>query len=130
MITNGGSEIEKIIQDYIEQQRKSHYYHKKKVDAEKEYNKLLVNSGGETKSFSLEEANKIYKAFKEIEINEEYLKEAENKFNEADERMKELGSILFHASITADIMIPPLNGEGNVQKKVTVSFPNGQALVI
>ena len=130
MITNGGSEIEKIIQDYIEQQRRSHYYHKKKADAEKEYNKLLVSSGGETKSFSLEEANKIYKAFREIEINEEYLKEAENKFNEADERMKELGSILFHASITADIMIPPLNGEGNVQKKVMVSFPNGQALVI
>lgn len=129
MITNAGSEIEKIIQDYIEQQRKSHYYHKKKTDAEKEYNKLLVNSGGETKSFSLEEANKIYKAFKEIEINEGYLKEAENKFNEADEKMKELGQILFHATITADITIPPINGEQVISKQVTVSFPNGQVFV-
>ena len=130
MITNAGSEIEKIIQDYVEQQRKSHYYHKKKTDAEKEYNKLLVSSGGETKSFSLEEANKIYRAFKEMQVNEELLKKAEDKFNEADEKLKELGSILFHASITADIIIPPLNGEGIVSKQVTVSFPNGQALVI
>jgi len=129
MITNTGSEIEKIIQDYIEQQRRSHYYHKKKTDAEKEYNKLLVSSGGETKSFSLEEANKIYKAFKEIEINEEYLKEAENKFIEADEKMKELGHILFHATITADITIPPINGEQVISKQVTVSFPNGQVFV-
>jgi len=129
MITNAGSEIEKIIQDYIEHQRKSHYYHKKKTDAEKEYNKLLVSSGGETKSFSLEEANNIYKAFKEIEINEENLKEAENKFNEADEKMKELGNILFHATITADITIPPINGEQVISKQVTVSFPNGQVFV-
>ena len=130
MITNGGSEIEKIIQDYIEQQRKSHYYHKKKADAEKEYNKLLVSCGGEEKNFSLEEATKIYLAFKEMQVNEESLKNAEDKFNEADEKLKELGNILFHASITANITIPPINGEGIVSKQVTVSFPNGQALVI
>jgi len=58
------------------------------------------------------------------------LKNAEDKFNEADEKLKELGSILFQASITADIKIPPINGEGVVSKQVTVSFPNGQALVI
>ena len=51
MITNSGSEVEKIIQDYIEQKQKSHYYHKKKNDAEKEYNKLLVSFGGEDKKF-------------------------------------------------------------------------------
>src|SRR4030095_10271478 len=129
MITNAGSEIEKIIQDYIEQQRKSNYYHRKKTDAEKEYNKLLVSSGGETKNFSLEEANKIYKAFKEIEVNEEYFKEAENKFNVADEKMKELGHILFHATISAEIAIPPVNGEQVITKQVTISFPNGQVVV-
>ncbi|HEX6849459.1 MAG TPA: hypothetical protein VF144_20880 [Chitinophagaceae bacterium] len=127
---NSGSEVEKIIQDYIGYKQISHYYHKKKNDAEKEYNKLLVSCGGENKHFSLEQANKIYEAFKEMQINEEHLKTAEEKFNEADEKLKELGSILFHASITADIMIPPLNGEGFVSKQVTVSFPNGQALVI
>jgi len=130
MIMNSVSEVENIIQDYIEQKQKSHYYHKRKSDAEKEYNKLLVSCGGEEKNFSLEEANKIYKAFKEIQLNEEHLKNAEDKFNEADEKLKELGSILFQASITADIMIPPINGEGVISKQVTVSFPNGQALVI
>jgi len=129
MITNSSLEIEKIIQDYIEQQRKSNYYHRKKTDAEKEYNKLLVSSGGETKNFSLEEANKIYKAFKEIEVNEEYFKEAENKFNVADEKMKELGHILFHATISAEITIPPINGEQVITKQVTISFPNGQVVV-
>jgi hypothetical protein len=127
---NTASEVENIIQDYIEQKQKSHYYHKRKNDAEKEYNKLLVSCGGEEKNFSLEEANNIYRAFKEMQVNEEFLKNAENKFNEADEKLKELGNILFHASITADIMIPPINGEGIVSKQVIVSFPNGQALVI
>jgi hypothetical protein len=127
---NAVSEVEKIIQDYIEQKQKSHYYHKKKNDAEKEYNKLLVSCGGEVKNFSLEEANKIYRAFKEMQVNEEHLKNAEDKFNEANEKLKELGSILFHASITADISMPPINGEDIISKQVTVSFPNGQALVI
>jgi len=130
MIMNADSEVEKIIQDYIEQKQKSYYYHKKKNDAEKEYNKLLVSCGGEEKNVSLEEANKIYRAFKEMQLNEELLKNAGDKFNEADEKLKELGSILFHASITADIIIPPINGEAIISKQVTVSFPNGQALVI
>lgn len=127
---NTGSEVEKIIRDYIEQQRKSQYYHRKKNDAEKEYNKLLVNFGGEAKNFSLEEANKIYQAFREIQINEKQLKSAEDKFNDADEKLRELGHILFHATITANLMIPPVNGEEVVSKQITVSFPNGQALVI
>ena len=130
MIMNSVSEVEKIIQDYVAQQQRSHYYHKRKNDAEKEYNKLLVSCGGEEKSFSLEEANKIYRAFREKEINEEHLKNAEEKFNEADEKLKELGRILFHATITADITVPPINGEAVTSKQVTVSFPNGQALVI
>ena len=124
------SEVEKIIQEYIEQKQKSHYYHKRKNDAEKEYNKLLVSCGGEEKNFSLDQANKIYQAFKEMQVNEELLKNAEDKFNEADEKLKELGSILFHASVTAEIKIPPVNGEGFISKQITVSFPNGQALVI
>ena len=130
MIMNTVSEVEKIIQDYIEQKQKSLQYHKRKNDAEKEYNKLLVSCGGEEKNFSLEEANKIYRAFKEMQVNEELLKNAEDKFNEADEKLKELGSILFHASVTAEIKIPPVNGEGFISKQITVSFPNGQALVI
>lgn len=130
MITQTVSEVEKIIQDYVEQKQKSYYYHKRKSDAEKEYNKLLVSLGGEEKNFSLEEANKVYRAFREIEASGKNLKIAEDKFNEADEKLKELGRILFHATITADITVPPVNGEAVISKQVTVSFPNEQALVI
>jgi Cdc6-like AAA superfamily ATPase len=124
------SEVAKIIQDYLEQRQKSYYYHKKKTDAEKEYNKLLVNSGGEDKNFTLDQAEKIYSAYCEMLTNDEQSKTAETKFNEACEKLKELGRILFRATITADITIPPVNGEPYTTKQVTVTFPNGEALVV
>ena len=124
------SEVEKLIVDYIEQQQKSFYHNRKKTDAEKEYNKLLTIYGGEEKDFSLEEAEKIYKAYKQILVNEEQLKLAETKFNESYERLKELGRVLFHASITADIIVPPVNGGLTTSKRVTVTFPNGEVNVI
>src|SRR5215207_6749370 len=110
MIPNAASEVEKLIVDYIGQQQKHLYHHKKKTDAEKEYNKLLTISGGEEKRFSLDEANKIYKAYQKILVNEEQSKLAESRFEESYEKLKELGRVLFHASITADITIPPVNG--------------------
>ena len=128
VVTNA-SEVEKLIVDYIEQQQKSLYHHKKKNDAEKEYNKLLAISGGEEKNFSLNEANDIYKAYQEMISNEEQSKMAESKFNESYEKLKELGQVLFYASITADIVIPPVNGGLPTQKRVTVSFPNGEVFV-
>ena len=124
------SEVEKLIVDYIEQQQKSFYHNRKKTDAEKEYNKLLTIYGGEEKDFSLEEADKIYKAYHQILINEEQLKLAEAKFNESYDKLKELGRVLFHASITADIVVPPVNGGLTISKKVTVTFPNGEVNVI
>lgn len=124
-----GAAVEKLIVDYIEQQQKYFYYHKKKTDAEKEYNKLLTICGGEEKNFSLEEANQIYAAYGEILINEEQSRVAEEKFNESYQKLKELGQVLFHARIIADIIIPPVNGGVPTQKKVTVSFPNGEVLV-
>jgi hypothetical protein len=128
-IIPNGSEVEKLIVDYIEQQQKSLYHHRKKTDAEKEYNKLLTISGGEEKRFSLEEADKIYKAYKEILVNEEQSMMAETKFNESYEKLKELGRVLFHASITADIVVPPVNRGVPVQKTITVTFPNGEVFV-
>ena len=130
MISNPASEVEKLIVDYIEQQQKHLYHHKKKTDAEKEYNKLLAISGGEEKIFSLDQANKIYKAYLDIMINEEQSNQAENKYNESYEKLKELGRILFYARITADITIPPINGTGPVAKQVTVTFPNGEVNVV
>jgi len=124
-----GSEVEKLIVDYIEQHQKSLYHHKKKTDAEKEYNKLLTISGGEDKRFSLNEADKIYKAYQEILTNEEQYKLAETRFEESYAKLKELGRVLFHASITADITIPPVNGGLPTTKQVIVTFPNGEVLV-
>jgi len=128
-IIPNGSEVEKLIVDYIAQQQKSLYHHRKKTDAEKEYNKLLTISGGEEKRFSLEEADKIYKAYKEILVNEEQSMMAETKFNESYEKLKELGRVLFYASITADVIVPPVNGGVPVQKTITVTFPNGEVFV-
>lgn len=122
-------EVEQLIIDYIDQQQKSLYHHKKKSDAEKEYNKLLAISGGEEKNFSLDEANKIYKAYQEMIINEERSKQAEEKFLESYEKLKELGRVLFYASITADLVIPPVNGGLPAQKKITVTFPHGEVFV-
>lgn len=127
MIPNPGSEIEKMIIDYIEQRQKHLDHHKKKTDAEKEYNKLLATCGGQEKKFSLDQANKIYKAYQEILINDEQSKLAEASFNQTYAKLKELGRILFHASITADIIT--INGEASIAKQVTVSFPNGEVLV-
>jgi hypothetical protein len=124
-----GSEVERLIVDYIEQHQKSLYHHKKKTDAEKEYNKQLTISGGEEKRFSLNEAEKIYKAYQEILTNEEQYKLAETRFEESYAKLKELGRVLFHASITADITIPPVNGGLPTTKQVTVTFPNGEVLV-
>ena len=130
MISNPASEVEKLIVDYIGQQQKHLYHHKKKTDAEKEYNKLLAISGGEQKRFSLDEADKIYRAYNDILVNEEQSKLAENRFEESYEKLKELGRVLFHASISADVTIPPVNGGVPTTKQVTVTFPNGEVLVV
>lgn len=128
MIPNN-SAVQKLIVDYIEQHQKSLYHHKKKTDAEKEYNKLLAISGGEDKNFSLDEAERIYNAYQDMVVNDEQSKLAESKFNESYEKLKELGQVLFYASITADIIVPPVNGGLPAQKKVTVTFPNGEVFV-
>jgi Cdc6-like AAA superfamily ATPase len=128
MIPNN-SAVERLIVEYIEQQQKSLHHHKKKTDAEKEYNKLLAISGGEDKCFSLEEAERIYKAYQDMTVNDEQSKLAESKFTESYEKLKELGQVLFYASITADVIVPPVNGGLPAQKKVKVTFPNGEVFV-
>ena len=130
MMANPGPDVEKLIVDFIAQRQMHLHHHKKKSDAEKEYNKLLATSGGEEKIFSLDQANKIYKAYLDIMINEEQSNLAENKYNESYEKLKELGRILFYARITADITIPPINGTGPIAKQVTVTFPHGEVNVV
>lgn len=121
MIPTPNSEIGKLIVDYIEQRQKHLYHHNKKIDSEKEYNKLLAISGGQEKQFSLEQADKIYKAYHDILINGEQSRLAESKFNETYAKLKELGRILSYASITADIIIMS-DHNGSTPKRVTVTF--------
>jgi hypothetical protein len=129
MTVNYNSEIEKTIKDYIELQEMSRLYTKKKNDLEKEYNKLLTNSNGEEKNYNLEQADKIYKTYREMIACEEQSKIADESFNEAEIKLKEIGRILYEATIHAEISLPAINGSGPRTKSVMVSYNNGQVYI-
>lgn len=126
---NNHPEIEKIITDYIELQEMSRLYAKKKNDLEKEYNKLLTNSNGEEKNYNLEQANQIYKTYCDMIACDEQSKMATESFNEAENKLKEIGRILYEATIHAEISLPPINGHGPRTKSVMVSYNNGQVYI-
>jgi hypothetical protein len=121
--------VETIIKDYLEQKERSFAYGKKRVDAEKEYNRLLTKYNGESKTYSLEQANRIYKAHNDMIVFGEEAAIAHTRFMEAEERLREAGRILFDASITAEIRIAPLNGDSPSIREVTVAFDNGSVIV-
>ncbi len=129
MTVNCNSEIEKTIKDYIELQEMSRLYTKKKNDLEKEYNKLLTNSNGEEKNYNLEQADKIYKTYREMIACEEQSRIADESFNEAENQLKEIGRILYEATIHAEISLPAINGSGPRTKSVMVSYSNGQVYI-
>ena len=126
--TNPG--IETIIRDYIEQKERSNFFGKKKLDAEKEYNKLLTAYDAGEKQYSLEHANKIYRAYHEMLHYGEESAIAQHRFAESEERLKEIGRILFEATITADIpMTPAINGNGAAMRNVRIAYNNGHVIV-
>ena len=130
MHTNSYPGIEAIIKDYIESRERSLYFGKMKIDAEKEYNKLLAKSGGEEKLYTLEHANSIYKAYCDMIAYGEQSTHAQTSFLQSEERLKEVGRILFEATITADIsMVPAINGETPICRPVRVVYNNGQVMV-
>jgi hypothetical protein len=121
--------VETIIRNYIEQKEKSYSYGKKRMDAEKEYNRLLTKYNGESKTYSLEQANRIYKAYQDMIAFGEESGIAQSKFMEAEENLRELGRILFQATITAEIPTTPVNGEAPGIREVTISYDNGAVIV-
>jgi len=121
--------VETLIKDYMECKDKSLFFGKKRMDAEKEYNKLLTKYNGEVKSYSLEQANSIYKTYFDMLAFGEEAKKAETRFFEAEEKLKELGRILFDATISAQIFITPMNGDTPYTKTVTVTYDNGQVIL-
>ena len=124
-MANINSEIGKTITDYIELQEMSRVYAKKRNDLEKEYNKLLTVYNGEGKNYDLEQADKIYKVYGEMISCEERLKIAGDSFNEAENKLKEIGRILFEATIHAEISLPAINGTPPHTRSVRVTYNNG-----
>lgn len=130
MHSNNSPSIETIIREYIEQKDRTLFYGRKKIDAEKEYNKLLTKYDHGEKQYSLTHANDIYKAYCDMIAYGEECRTAESKFMESEARLKEIGRILFEATITAEIpMTPPLNGGQAMARTVRVSYDNGQVIV-
>ena len=129
MMATSVSAIETIIKDYIEHKERSIQYNKKKIDQEKEYNKQLTMYNGEAKNYSLEQADKIYAAYQEMIVSSEEAKIAKTRFDEAEEKLKELGTILFEATINAEISMTRVNGEAPVKRPVKVAYYSGEVVV-
>ncbi len=129
MTATPGSPIENIIKDYIEYKERSIRCAKKRNDLEKEYNKQLTMYHEEAKNYSLEQADKIYAVYQEMIVCAEEAKSAAANFNEAEEKLKELGAILFEATINAEISMPALNGEAGIKRRVRVAYYSGQVVV-
>lgn len=122
--------IEAVIKGYIEEKERSIFFSRKQNDAEKEYNKLLTKYDGEEKQYSLSHANNIYKAYCDMISFTEESKIAHRRFMEMEEKLKEIGRILFEATIMAEIpMTPPVNGGSAVSRTVRVTYNNGQVMV-
>jgi hypothetical protein len=126
MTANPNSEIEKTIKDYIELREMSRLYAKKRNDLEKEYNKLLTDHNGEAKNYNLDQADKIYKVYCEMISCGEQSKIAGDSFYEAENKLKEIGRILYEATIHADISLPAINGAEPHTRSVMVTYNNGQ----
>src|SRR5688500_16661682 len=115
---NNTSTIEAIIRNYIDSKERSFLLIKKKNDLEKEYNKLLTIHSGEEKNYSLEHADRIYQAYQEMIVCSEEAGIAEGRFTDAEEKLNELGAILFEATINAEIAFQEKNGEQVFKKPV------------
>jgi hypothetical protein len=129
MLTTGNSAIENIIRSYIEDKERSLRCAKKRNDQEKEYNKLLTIYNGEAKNYDLDQADKIYEAYQEMLVSAEEAKIAEARFAKSEEKLQELGTILFEATINAEITMTPVNGEMPTKRPVRVAYYNGQVIV-
>lgn len=129
MQENNRSTISKIITDYMVLTEMSRLYGRKEIDLEKEYNKLLTEYNGETKNYSLEQADKIYHVYNEMLDYKEKSKIATESLCQAEEKLKEIGQILYEPVIHAEINLPAINGSPAQTRSVTVRFENGQVSI-
>ena len=129
MTNTPGPGVEKIIRDYIELREMSRLYVKKKNDLEKEYNKLLADHNGEAKNYNLVQADKIYTVYCEMIACEEQARIAADSFTEAENKLNEIGRILYDATIHAEITVPAINGTAAHTRSVQVAYINGQVQI-
>lgn len=129
MQENDHSTISKIITDYMELTEMSRLYGRKVIDLEKEYNKLLTEYHVESKNYSLKQADKIYNVYKEMIDYKEKSKIAAESLSQAEEKLKEIGQILYESSIHAEITLPAINGKAAQTRSVIVRFDNGQVSI-
>ena len=76
--------------------------------------------------YSLDQADKIYSVYCEMISCEQQLKVASDSFNEAENKLKEIGRILYEATIHAEISLPAINGTPRHTKSVMVIYNNGE----
>jgi hypothetical protein len=107
----------------------SRIYGRKQNELEKEYNRLLTEYNGEAKNYSLQQADNIYKVYKEMLDYEEKAKIATESVYQAENKMKEIGQILYESTIHAQITLPAINGTPSQARSVTVRFENGQVII-
>lgn len=129
MNADASMSVEKLITDYLELREMSQIYNRKRNDLEKEYNRLLANYGGEEKNYTLEQADKIYKVYCEMISCDEQSKIAGDSFTEAESKLKEIGRVLYQATIHANISLPAINGTPSHMKAVMVTYINGEVSV-
>ena len=129
MQENDHSTISKIITDYMELTEMSRLYGRKEIDLEKEYNKLLTEYHVETKNYSLQQADKIYNVYKEMLDYKEKSKIATESLSQAEEKLKEIGQILYGSAIHAEITLPAINGKAAQTRSIIVRFDNGQVSI-
>ena len=129
MQENNHSTIAKVITDYIELTEMSRVYGRKQLDLEKEYNRLLTEYNGEAKHYSLEQADKIYKVYKEMLDYGEKAKIATESVSQAENELKQIGQVLFESTIHAEINLPAINGTPAQTKQFVVRFNNGQVII-
>lgn len=129
MQENNNSTISKILSDYIELTEMSRVYGRKQNELEKEYNRLLTEYNGEAKHYSLEQADKIYNVYREMLDYEEKAKIATESFCQAENKLIEIGQILYESTIHAQVNLPAINGTPAQIKSITVRFENGQVII-
>lgn len=123
------TQIGAIISNYVTQKENTIRFGRKKIDAEKEYNRLLTKFNGEEKSYSLSQADNIYRCYLNLAEYAKLEEQAKAAFMEAEEQLKEVGRILFEGTIYGEIAWPDGELQQGVIKSISVSFQNDHIII-